>query len=267
MSRQILLSPLLRASLPRAVRRDLTSQWFPRLKTTNAAPKPPRNDVPYLKTKQTDAVPLRTVNKSSTTHAHNALRKGLGGMPERILIFHAGTTKPLFLGAIRITALCLMVASGLLIVPAYKEGQLPLWLATTLAIGSTIPFFVVTWTSAPFVNFIYLSLPMFARRSRDQTLQYAKNLPPTATLSIITTDATFVPRTTTVRLGDLVPGKSTLRPVDFRDTKRGPALTLKGTPDVFYAPPTTKKGKQTPAYWPGLWDHVYQQIQNNTRRT
>ena len=79
MNRQILLSPLLRASLPRAVRRDLPSRWLPRFKTTNAAPKPPRNDVPYLKTKQTDAVPLRNVNKSSTAHAQNALRKGLGG--------------------------------------------------------------------------------------------------------------------------------------------------------------------------------------------
>ncbi|PLN82959.1 hypothetical protein BDW42DRAFT_69660 [Aspergillus taichungensis] len=267
MNRQILLSPLLRASLPRAVRRDLTSRWLPRLKTTNAAPKPPRNDVPYLKTKQTDAVLPRTVNKSSTAHAHNALRKGLGGLPERILVYHAGTTKPLFLGAVRITALCLMVASGLIIVPAYNEGHLPLWQATALAIGSTLPFFVVTWTSAPFVNFIYLSLPMFARRSREQTLQYAKNLPPTATLSIITTDATFVPRTSTVRLGDLVPGKSFLRPVCFRDTQRGPNLTLKGTPDVFYAPPIPQTGKQTHAYWPGLWDHVYRQIQNKNPRT
>lgn len=79
MNRQILLSPLLRASLPRAVRRDLTSRWFPRLKTTNAASKPPRNDVPYLKTKQTDVVPPRSVTQSSTAHAQNAIRRGIGG--------------------------------------------------------------------------------------------------------------------------------------------------------------------------------------------
>lgn len=52
-------------------------------------------------------------------------------MPERILVYHAGATKPLFLGAVRIGALCLIVISGLLVVPAYAEDRFPLWLATS----------------------------------------------------------------------------------------------------------------------------------------
>ncbi|KAL2814300.1 hypothetical protein BJX63DRAFT_431456 [Aspergillus granulosus] len=80
-------------------------------------------------------------------------------------------------------------------------------------IGGAIPMLFVSYTSAPFVNFVHLALPVSVRRSREQALQYAKQLPPTATLYINTMKFTTIPRQTQVRLGDLVPDKSKLRPI------------------------------------------------------
>jgi hypothetical protein len=134
----------------------------------------------------------------------------------------------------------------------------------TVVVGGALPMLFVAYTSAPFVNFIHLALPAFARRSKEQTMQYAKNLPPTATLYINTMKFTTIPRQTEVRLGDLVPDKAAIRPVSFCNKNPAPLPWWAGkTLRQFYTTGKSQPGRQSAAFYPELWEHVYKQIQNN----
>lgn len=132
-----------------------------------------------------------------------------------------------------------------------------------MAIGSALPLIFVSYTAAPYVNFVHLELPIFARRSRLEAVQYAKSLPPTAKLSINTTGPSLVPRQTEVRLKDLVPDRSLLRPVSFRNRNPVPLSWWQGrTLQQFYTADKVKAGEASAKYYPSLWEHVYQQIQS-----
>lgn len=183
---------------------------------------------------------------------------------------------------LRLTTIFLFGVSVLVVAPAFAADEYPWYLApagkTTLrspskecililvavVAGGTIPMLFVAYTSAPFVNFVHLALPVFARRSREQAIQYAKNLPPTATLYINTMKFTTIPRQTEVRVGDLLSDKALLRPVSFRNTNPAPLSWWQGrTLRHFYAMEKSKPGKQSTTFYPELWEYVYRQIQNN----
>lgn len=140
-------------------------------------------------------------------------------------------------------------------------------LGLAVAAGGAMPMFFISYTAAPWVNFVHLALPVFARRSRDQALQYAMNLPPTATLYLNTMKFTTIPRQTEVRVGDLIADKSALRPVSFQNQNpmslpwwQGKALRH------FYTAKKSKPGRASTTFYPELWEHVYKQIQNNATR-
>lgn len=126
-------------------------------------------------------------------------------------------------------------------------------------VAGALPLIFVAYTTAPFVNNIYIHLPVFARKSREAALEYVKNLPSNATLSIQTMKITTIPRTTEVRISDLVPDKATLRPVSFRNTYTLGTGTLK----QFYATPTSKNARSTPKFYPELWEPIFARIQRN----
>ena len=134
-----------------------------------------------------------------------------------------------------------------------------------VTMAGAVPLLFVSYTTAPFVNFVHMALPVFARRSREQVTQYAKNLPPSATLYINTMKFTTIPRQTEVRLGDLVPDRAALRPVSFRN--KNPALPpwwkLK-TQDQFYTREGSKPARQSSTVYTDLWEDIYRQIRNVT---
>jgi hypothetical protein len=84
----------------------------------------------------------------------------------------------------------------------------------------TIPMVVVAYLSSPFVNYIHLVLPTFARTSRDLMLRYSKNPPKDAMLDITTMNFIGKPRVSRVYISDLRPMKQRLGIVNYvRDTK------------------------------------------------
>ncbi|EIT78357.1 hypothetical protein AO1008_09157 [Aspergillus oryzae 100-8] len=258
---QILLHPQLRTLLPRGVRRDLNSTIFYRLKTTQTPFRLSKNESPALKPKENNATAARSSPQSATTHAKTAIRRG---PPERILIYHGGTGKTIFLGMLRITTIFLFGVSVLVVAPAFASDEFPWYLAPAVVVGGALPMLFVSYTSAPFVNFVHLALPAFARRSKEHTVQYAKNLPPTATLYINTMKFTTIPRQTEVRLGDLVPDKAIFRPVSFRNKNPAPLPWWAGkTLRQFYAAEKSQPGRESTTFYPELWEHVYKQIQKN----
>lgn len=130
--------------------------------------------------------------------------------------------------------------------------------------AGALPLIFVSYTSAPYVNFVHLALPVFARRSREQAIQYAKKLPPTATLYINTMKFTTIPRRTEVRLADLVPDRAKIRPVSFRNQNPAPPPWWQWrTQQHFYTGEKSKPGRASSTFYPELWEHVYRQIQNN----
>lgn len=132
-----------------------------------------------------------------------------------------------------------------------------------MAIGSALPLIFVAYTAAPYVNFVHLELPIFARRTRLEAIEYAKSLPPTAKLHISTTGPSLIPRQTEVRLKDLAPDRSLLRPVSFRNRNPVPLAWWQGrTLKQFYTADKLNAGESSARYYPGLWEHVYKQIQS-----
>ncbi|OOF97953.1 hypothetical protein ASPCADRAFT_128136 [Aspergillus carbonarius ITEM 5010] len=254
----ILLSAQLRSTLPRSVRRDLNSKLFTRLKTTQNPVQPPKSEVPFIKRNTTAP---RNPQPSPAKHARLTFRKG---PPERILIYHGGTGKTAILGTLRMTTIIIFGVSCFLVAPAFYTDEHPWYLAPAIVIASAFPMLFVTWTSAPYVTFVHLALPVFARRSREATIEYAKNLPQTATLYATTMRATSMPMKSEMRLGDLVPDKSFIRPVSFTNLNPAPTRWWEGkSPKHFYTDTKSKPGRPSSTFYPALWEHVYKQIQNN----
>lgn len=193
----------------------------------------------------------------------------------------------MFLGILRITTIFLFGVSCLVVAPAFMSSDFPSYLGpaskdslacasylwapltfnpTIVIVGGALPMFFVAYTSAPYVNFVHLALPISVRRSREQAVQYAKKLPPTATLYLNTMKFNTIPRQSEVRFSDLVPDKSPIRPVSFRNKNPAPLPWWRGkTLQHFFTAETSKPGKESSTFYPELWEHVYKQIQNRPR--
>ncbi|KKA22579.1 hypothetical protein T310_3370 [Rasamsonia emersonii CBS 393.64] len=165
---------------------------------------------------------------------------------------------------LRVTTIFIFGVSVLVVAPAFWASDFPAWIAPAIVVGGALPLLFVAYTSAPFVNYIHLALPVAARRSREQAIQYAKNLPPYATLYINTMKFTTIPRQTEVRLADLVPDRTWSRPVSFRNQNPVPLPWWQGrTLTQFYTTEKSKPARGTSTFYPEVWEHVYKQIQNN----
>ncbi|KAL4962130.1 uncharacterized protein BDV14DRAFT_111619 [Aspergillus stella-maris] len=258
----VLFHPQLRFALPRFVRRELCSNLrLVRPKTTRSAPQPPKTEIPLSKLKYTGSNSLRTPPPSAAGNAKNALRKG---PPEKILIYHGGTGRTLFLGVLRITTIFVFGASCLVVAPAFMSSEFPSWLGPAIVIGGALPMLFVAYTAAPYVNFVHLALPISVRRSREQAVQYARQLPPTATLYINTMKFNTIPRQTEVRLMDLVPDKTPFRPVSFRNKNPRPRPWWRPRSlQQFFTAEKSKPGKQSSTFYPELWEQIHKQIQSN----
>ncbi|CRG88136.1 hypothetical protein PISL3812_05163 [Talaromyces islandicus] len=174
--------------------------------------------------------------------------------PEKILIYHGGTGKIVFLGVLRTATLFICGASTMIIAPAFFADEFPAYLAPLIVIGGALPLIFVAYTTAPFVNNIYLHLPPFARKSREVALQYAKDLPSSAVLSIRTMKMTTIPRVTEARISDLVPDKALVRPVSFRNQNPASAPWWKGgTLKQFYVTKESKTTRGTSKFFPEMW--------------
>jgi hypothetical protein len=79
---------------------------------------------------------------------------------------------------------------------------------------------VVAFLSSPFVNYIHLILPTFARSSRDLMLRYSNNPPKDAMLDVTTMNFIGKPRVSRVHIAELRPTKQRFGIVNYvRDTK------------------------------------------------
>ncbi|KAI9651462.1 MAG: hypothetical protein M1829_002810 [Trizodia sp. TS-e1964] len=127
------------------------------------------------------------------------------GYPERLLIYHAGTAKTVFIGCLKVTTIFLFAFSSLVVAPKLFFAEEPAReLAVAAFIGGAIPILFVTYTTSPFVSYIHLRLPHYARRSHEMLLRYAKTLPAEAKLEMSTMRFTGQPRINAVKAHELL---------------------------------------------------------------
>ncbi|KXH53594.1 hypothetical protein CSIM01_08864 [Colletotrichum simmondsii] len=143
---------------------------------------------------------------SAGPRAGNPPNGDLLELPERLLIYHAGTGRTAFLAFWKITTVFSCVFFCFVAAPSYVRAEdKTLTEAAGLAACGIIPFLFVAYTSAPFVTYIYLRLPPYARQSRALLERYVRTLPPTAQLEIGTMGLATRPRLTAVTAASLRP--------------------------------------------------------------
>lgn len=77
----------------------------------------------------------------------------------------------------------------------------------------------VTYTTAPFVTYIHLRLPEFARQSREYLMRYSTHLPRNAKIDLTTLNIVGRPRVSRVGVGELYPVQSRFSVMNYaRDT-------------------------------------------------
>ncbi|KAI1392908.1 uncharacterized protein F4822DRAFT_146122 [Hypoxylon trugodes] len=171
-----------------------------------------------------------TTPKSSTQASQTTPKPSTKfAYPERLCVYHAGTGKVTFLACLKISTLFIFVFFGFVVTPAYydREGFSPTVLRTTLS--ALIPLLYVAYTTTPFVSFIHMRLPPFARQSEDMLRRYIRSLSqpqtqtqkPTSTPNLEITTMSFIakPRISVVNISELRPTKQRMGIVNLvRDT-------------------------------------------------
>lgn len=137
-------------------------------------------------------------------------------------------------------------------------------LSSLVVIGGAIPMLFVSYTAAPFVNQVFLSLPGFAQQSTMGMQSYLRSVPRTATLGIETMKFNFYPKRTVVSISDLAPTKSMTRPVSFMNTHPQSRPWWQGKESsLFYTPEKNPRATSTKNFHPEVWEQVFSQIKNN----
>ncbi|KAH7313528.1 hypothetical protein B0I35DRAFT_480206 [Stachybotrys elegans] len=131
--------------------------------------------------------------------------RGEKPLPERLLIYHAGTGRTTFLAMVKVTTLFLGAFFIFMVVPAYAKDERPAWEIAGIAAAGFVPALFVTYTTAPFVTHILVHLPPSARISRVHLERFVRNMPSTTQLTVTTMSAISKPRYSTMMAGDLVP--------------------------------------------------------------
>ncbi|KAL2061217.1 hypothetical protein VTL71DRAFT_7490 [Oculimacula yallundae] len=132
--------------------------------------------------------------------------------PERLLIYHAGTGRTVFLGCLKVTTVFICVFFCFVMAPThfFAEGKESNWVAAGVMLSGLIPVTVIAYISSPFVTYIHLRVPHFARNSQEILLRYTKTLPKTAELDITTMNFIGKPRVARMLVSDLKARKQRL---------------------------------------------------------
>ncbi|KAM3509675.1 hypothetical protein MY10362_000469 [Beauveria mimosiformis] len=157
--------------------------------------------------KMAELVSKRQANASTTTTTTAAAKsKASYEIPERLLIYHAGTGRTTFLAMLKVTTLFIGAFFCFVAVPSYISADKPVSETVKIALCGVIPFFFVTYTTAPFVTHLHIHLPVSARTSRAALERFVRAaLPPSARLTATTMSAIGKPRYSTLCAGDLRP--------------------------------------------------------------
>ncbi|CAK7273962.1 hypothetical protein SEPCBS119000_005926 [Sporothrix epigloea] len=148
------------------------------------------------------------------------LRSQSHAVPERLLIYHAGTGRTTFLACLKVTTVFGLAFFTFLVAPAYIIADKPLWQILGIVSCGIVPFIVASYTSSPFVVFVHLRLPAYARHpDRELLRRFVRNPPAGTQLDFTTMNLVGRPRLATVAISDLAPAHKRLGIVNLIDTQ------------------------------------------------
>ncbi|KUI63057.1 hypothetical protein VP1G_10186 [Cytospora mali] len=136
-------------------------------------------------------------------------------IPPRSIIYHIGTPRIMFLGALKLTTVFVFGFFTVVVIPSYISADQPLWQTAGLTAASTIPFLAVWYLTSPMAVWIHLRIPNQFRRSKHHAERYLASLPADAELAITTMGALGKPRVSHVRVSDLRPARRRLGLVNY----------------------------------------------------
>lgn len=76
-----------------------------------------------------------------------------------------------------------------------------------VAAAGVVPLLYATYFAAPFVAYVHCKLPIFARRSREQLLKWAENIPPNTEVELTTIKSYGSLRISRMAIAELQPTK------------------------------------------------------------
>ncbi len=116
-------------------------------------------------------------------------------LPERYLLYHAGIGRIVLIGSMKLTAVFIFCYYAAVVAPwEYRLPESPAWMPIAgtvdqsdlflsllilfvVIVGSAIPMLVIMRATAPFVTFIHLKVPFYARRSKDHLARFVEKMP------------------------------------------------------------------------------------------
>ena len=122
-------------------------------------------------------------------------------------------------------------------------------------VGGSIPMLFVAYTTSPFVTYVHIRLPPFARQSRELLNQWSKKLTADTEIDLTTMGFYGLPRVSRVRLADLRMRKARLTSANLVRVNH-PELKKRSwwmgrKPDAFYVARQLSKGKSN-----SVWEEV-----------
>ncbi|KAH8734540.1 hypothetical protein BGZ61DRAFT_125690 [Ilyonectria robusta] len=215
--RPIQLTPLspsspLSASLCRTLRSSLQKslQQQPRRWYALPVPKTPSRVEQELKRQ------ARAASKNGKEYA----------LPERLIIYHAGTGRTTFLAMVKVTTLFIGCFFCFVVAPGYIKAEKPVWETAGIALCGIIPILFVASVTSPFVTHIHIHLPAYARASQPILERFVRTLPPNTQLTLTTMSFIAKPRYSSLQAGDLAPTRrrfglvNLVRDTDAENAKR-----------------------------------------------
>ncbi|KJZ76980.1 hypothetical protein HIM_03857 [Hirsutella minnesotensis 3608] len=126
-------------------------------------------------------------------------------IPERLIIYHAGTGRITFLAMLKLTSIFVSVFFCANAASSYIKADKPAYEVVAVSLCGVVPFALIAYTSAPFVTQIHIHLPSAARASRLALERYVQAIPPSAPLSFTNISGISLPRYSKLQAGDLRP--------------------------------------------------------------
>lgn len=159
--------------------------------------------------------------------------------PSRLLIYHAGVGRTVFLGVSNLTTILLFAFSAAVVAPTvYKNPDSPSWYTPAckpslsfspislntvpihrlkelkeehnvdqrhhpVVLGGALPLVLTVAYTSTFATFMHLHVPASARASSSALALWARNVPPATEIDITTLRSIPAPRVTRARVGDL----------------------------------------------------------------
>ncbi|KAF6837718.1 hypothetical protein CPLU01_02827 [Colletotrichum plurivorum] len=183
---------------------------LPGLRPCTLRPQLFRKSLPQLSLRRTFASapgprPAAASNPKSAGSGPGAsgARGGSPELPPKLLIYHAGTGRIAFLAFLKITTVFSAAFFCLVALPSWIRSGEDVVASIAKSSCGIFPLVFVAYTSASFVNYVYLRLPPYARQSRAVLERYVRTLPPNAQLEIGTMGLAGRPRAALTSPADL----------------------------------------------------------------